>query len=169
MSRKKKDTMLLGISVLSFFVLAISFLLMPLDGENVTENASTYMLISGIMFWASIIIGIITQCLLARRRKTWYETNNVKKVKGTQKIGVVSFFKNSYATIADAVAVISLVGLVVALIATQGIGYICYILVSLFVFSFSMHCILNGKVYYYIFNQDKLLKSMEKERANSDK
>lgn len=146
---------------------SVSFLLMPLGSETPTESISAYTMVAGLMFWISIIMGIVTQCVLAYRRRDWYAIHRIRKARSTQKIGLLSFFKNFYAIIADVVATISLIGLVISMIVTQGTGYVCYVFVSLFVFSFSMHCILNGKVFYHITNQNKMLQAIEKERANS--
>lgn len=169
MSRKQVDTIWLGLSIFFFLMFSVSFLLMPLGSETPTENISAYTMVAGLMFWISIIMGIVTQCVLAHRRRSWYVIHRIRKVSATQKVGLISFFKNSYAIVADVVTILSLIGLVIAMIATQGTGYICYVLVSLFVFSFSMHCILNGKVFYHIINQNKMLQAIEKERANSSK
>lgn len=169
MSRKSVDTIWLGLSIFFFLMFAVSFLLMPLGSETPTENISAYTMVAGLMFWISIIMGIVTQCVLAHRRRSWYVIHRIRKVRTTQKVGLISFFKNSYAIVADVVTILSLIGLVIAMIATQGTGYVCYVLVSLFVFSFSMHCILNGKVFYHIINQNKMLQAIEKERANSSK
>lgn len=169
MSRKQVDTIWLGLSIFFFLMFSVSFLLMPLGSETPTENISAYTMVAGLMFWISIIMGIVTQCVLAHRRRSWYVIHRIRKVRTTQKVGLISFFKNSYAIVADVVTILSLIGLVIAMIATQGTGYVCYVLVSLFVFSFSMHCILNGKVFYHIINQNKMLQAIEKERANSSK
>lgn len=169
MNRKQVDSIWMGISILFFLLLAISFLLMPLGGESPTDNISVYTLIAGLVFWISIIMGIVTQCVLSHRRKTWYVIHRIRKVRSTQKVGLISFFKNAYAVVADVAMIASLIGLIFAMIVTKGTGYICYVLVSLFVFSFSMHCILNGKIYYHVINQNKMLQAIEKERANSSK
>ncbi|MBQ2943199.1 MAG: hypothetical protein IJD93_00670 [Ruminococcus sp.] len=169
MNRKQVDSIWMGVSVFFFLLLSVSFLLMPIGNETSAEGISIYSFIAGLVFWISLIMGIVTQCILAYRRKTWYVMNRARKVRSTQRIGLFSFFENTYAAVADVVAIISLIGLIIALFATQGIGYICYVLFSLFVFSFSMHCILNGKIYYHVVYQNKLLQTIEKERANSSK
>lgn len=169
MSRKQVDLIWLGLSIFFFLMLSVSFLLMPLGSETSTESISPYTLVAGLMFWISIIMGIATQCVLASRRKSWYTIHRIRKARAPQKIGLISFFKNFYAIIADIVAFVSLIGLVISMVATQGTGYICYVFVSLFILSFSMHCILNGKVYYHVINQEKMLQAIEKERANSSK
>lgn len=169
MSRKQVDLIWLGLSIFFFLMLSVSFLLMPLGSEIPNESLSPYTLVAGLMFWTSMVMGIVTQCVLANRRRGWYTIHRIRKARSTQKIGLISFFKNFYAIISDVVATISLAGLVISMVVTQGTGYVCYVFVSLFVFSFSMHCILNGKVFYYIINQDKMLHTIEKERANSSK
>ena len=163
MSRKKVDCIWLGLLIFSFFVLAVSFLLMPLGDTVFVNGISIYALIGGIMFWASIVLGIVAQCVLSCRRSAWYRAlNKSKKQKTKQNIGVFSFFQNAYASVVDVAAIISLLGGIAAMIITEGTGYICYIFVSLFVFSFSMHCVLNGKVAFYVMNQDKMGKAVEK-------
>ena len=167
MSKKQVDFIWLGLSILFFFMLAISFLLMPFGNVTPDETISAYTLSAGLMFWLSIAMGVVTQCVLAYRRRTWYASHRSKKIRIQQKIGFVTFFSNIYATIADIVSILSLLGFVISMFATQGTGYICYVFISLLVFSFSMHCILNGKGFYHIINQDKLLQTIEKERDNS--
>ena len=169
MSRKQVDSIWLGFSIFFFLMLSVSFLLMPFGSDTPVEGISPYTLVAGLMFWISVIMGIATQCVLAYRRRDWYAIHRIRKARSSQKIGLLSFFKNFYAIIADVVATISLIGLVISMIETQGTGYVCYVFVSLFVFSFSMHCILNGKVFYHITNQNKMLQAIEKERANSSK
>ncbi len=166
MNRKMVDTVWLGISIFFFLMFAVSFLLMPLESEVPTENTSVYSLVAGLMFWSSIIMVIVTQCVLAFRRKYWFETHRIRKVRASQKIGVISFFENIYATVADIVSILSFIGFIVSTIVTHGTGYICYVLLSLFVFSFGMHCVLNGRIYYYVVNQNKYIQAVEKEQTN---
>lgn len=169
MNRKKTDVIWLALSIFFFTALAVSFLLMPLGGDRLTDSISGYALAAGVMFWISVIMGIVTQCVLSYRRKAWYGIHHIRKGRTSHKIGVISFFKNVPAIVADIVAALSLIGLVIVMVVTNGTGYICYISVSLFVLSFSMHCIFNGKIYHYVVNQNKILQAVEKERANSSK
>lgn len=164
MKRKKVDIIWLCSSIFSFLVLAVSFLLMPLESESPSDRLSIYSLVVGIVFWLSLMTGIVTQCVLAYRRRVWYGFHRIRRSRATQRIGLISFFKNPYAIVADIIGIVSLIGLIVAAIVTQGTGYICYVFVSLFVFFFSMHCVLNGKIFYYIINQRKILDATEKER-----
>lgn len=162
MSGKRMDMVWLSLSVLSLLAFAVSFLLMPLGEEALNGQISNYAFIAGLMFWISMAVLLVTQCVLAFRRRAWCKTHRNKRASVTQRIGLISFFKNKFAMVADVVMLLSLIGLVVVLILTQGIGYVCYVFVSLFVFSFGMHCILNGKVFYCVKNRDKATQAEEK-------
>ncbi len=170
MRKQKADYVLLIVSVVSFFMLSISFLLMPIENKEDITSLSTTAFFAGIMFWVSVVLGIVTQVVISVKTKKWLASNNVKIKKGrsSKKPGIISFFKNTLATIADIAMFISLLGLVISIIATQGIAYICYIFLALFVFTFSMHCILNGKSYYIISNKNKILRSLQKESVKSE-
>lgn len=169
MSRKQTDGILMGISIFSFLMLAISFLLMPLGGKNDADRMSICSFVAGIMFWTSLAIAILTQCVLGKRQKKWCKIHKIKKIRSSNKVGLLLFFKNTYASVADILFVVCFIGFIISMLITKGTGYICYVFIALFVFSFSMHCVLNGKIYYYVINQNKLLRDVEKERANLSK
>lgn len=170
MNDKKFDAIWLGVSMFSFLLLSCSFLLMPIEGNNMSGNGiSVFSLIAGILFWFSLFVGIVTQCVLSVRRKKWYMAHRIKKTRAVQRVGVISFFQNVYGAIADIIVVISFIAFVISLIVSRSSGYACYVFLALLVFSFSMHCILNGKFFYYILNQDKVLKSANKERTGISK
>ncbi len=166
MKSKKVDYIWLFASIVSFLLLSVSFLLMPIESENTTEGISLITMVAGVMFWLSIICGIVTQAILSHKVKSWLASNRVRRGRIVKNIGVISFFQNPFAIVADIATVIGLVGLIIAVLLTHGIGYACYIFLSLFVFSFSMHCILNGKNFYVIENKTKIQQTLQKERAN---
>ena len=169
MKREKSEFALLVVSISFFFLLALSFLTMPLGDGGQNGKAFAYTVISGGMFWISIVGAIVTQFILGKRRKKWLTKNNVKNNLIQHKIGIFLFFKNKYAVVSDVALVISLIGLAMAIIATDGVGYICYVFIALLVFSFSMHCVFNGKNYYFVANGDALLKAAEEEKRLSSK
>jgi len=165
MKDRQTDIALFTASVFCFLLLSVSFLLMPLgDG---TSNEKVFTLISGIIFWLSLFGGFATQILLKRRRRHWLVKNKIRRSRIRQKIGLFSVFKNKAAAVADITAILSLIAFVITAAVLSGRGYICYLLLSVFIFSFSMHCILNGKIYTYIINQNKLLESSKPEQANN--
>ncbi len=159
MRRKQVDLIWLVGSIVSFLLLAISFLLMSIESGNTSDSISVITIVSGAIFWVSIILGIVTQCVLTNRRKKWYAENRVSQSEIKQRIGLISFFKSKYAAVADIITAISLIGFIIAVFVTQGTGVVCYVFLAVFVFSFSLHCILNGKNFYYVLNQERLLSS----------
>ncbi len=164
---KRSEYILFAISILLFTGLSASFSLMPIDGKEAVNGISVYTFAAGIMFWSCLVGTAIVQCVLSHKRKAWYAENRIRRSRVKRRPGIISFFENPGAVCADIAAVLNLAGFVAALILTKGTGYICYILLSLFVLSFCMHCTLNGKIFYYITNKEKIFGEMKKERAKS--
>ena len=148
MKRTKTDFILLFSSVFCFLVLSSSFLLMPVETKAQINGISAATFAAGIMFWFGLISGSLIQALLAvRYNNRMAASNNVRRIKPTSRIGLLSFFKNTPAIIADVGCATSLIGLVVVMIITHGVGYVCFSMAAVFTFTFVMHCILNGRVY----------------------
>lgn len=158
----KKDFIWLYVSIASFLLLSISFLLMPID--STADHIKFISILPGIMFWGFLALGVATQIILTHMRKKWISKNKRDITQGNR-VGIISFMKNIPATIADVAFVLSVVGLVIALIATDSTGYVCYIFMAMSVFSFSMHCIFNGKNYFFIKNKDKICKALQDEQS----
>ena len=154
MERKKVDVIWLVVSIVSFALMSISFVLMPLD--KTIELYDLMDIIPGIMFWVFLLFGVVGQVLLTIRRKQFLEINKQKRFRiKKERIGLISVFKNIPAIIADVGFVISLVVFVIATEIANGIGYICYILLAVCVFLFCLHCILNGKNFRYVTKQEE--------------
>ena len=148
MKRTKTDFILLYSSVFCFLVFSSSFLLMPLETKAQINGISVATFIAGIMFWLGLISGSLIQVLLALRYNNRSKAGgSARRVKPQSRIGLISFLRNTPAIIADVGCAASLVGLVVVIILTHGIGYVCFSFASVFSFTFVMHCILNGRVY----------------------
>ena len=159
MKQYKADRLLLGISIVGFAALAISFVLMPVEGLG---------FVPGMLFWGGLLIGVVLQVILEARRRSLFAMFNVKR-ETMQKVrnGLLSFRSNSLASVADVFLIISAVATILAFILTKGIGYVCYVCLSLLVFSFCMHCILNGRIYIFVKNQKKVRQVLEQKKANS--
>lgn len=160
MRKNKTESILLWVSIAALTALSASFLLMPMNDSTSVNGNSAYLYISGGMFWASLVIIAIVQCVLSGYRKKWLAINRVKRM-NQQRCGAISFFNNAFAIVADIATVLSLIGLIIAFVVTKGRGFVCFAMISAFVFSFGMHCILNGKIYYFIKSKHKLLKQPE--------
>ncbi len=136
------------ISSLCFLLLSITFLLMPL-GVNGPENndPNVMTIILGLSFWLTLFAGIITQLMLFRKFKQL-----PSKCKNHYGLGLIHFFQNKKAAVADLCCMVSLVLFIVFML-IDGTMYIGYVLLSIAVFSFYMHCALNGKIYNTLFEK----------------
>lgn len=159
----KKEFIWFYISIGSFFLMACSFLLMPINFETTNLQFMSYCV--GIMFWVFLILGIVSQIILAKQRKNWFIRNRIRRFRTKSKSGAIAFLQNLPATIADLTLVISVIALIVSIVLTNAMGYACYIFMALLVFSFCMHCILNGKIYYYLTNQSAILRAAQPKQS----
>lgn len=138
-NENSKGKAFLLLSMIAFFIMSATFLVMPLIQTNIDSGSNAYNIVVGIIFWLNLIFGMIS-LFLARKN-----INGIKEVK--RGIGLIKFFQNKIAAIFDILLIISIIGLIILTIATDGTLYICYIFFSAVTFTFIMHCILNGKMF----------------------
>lgn len=143
--KMKKQKYMFWISTLGFFVMSLSFLFMNQD--ILYLGVPPRIIIAGIAFWGMLIIAVVGQLMLCVSMR-----ESIKSDFSTQKrkIGLICFFSNRYAAVADLLMIVSAIILIVSFIFTDASNYFNYIILSVFVFSFSMHCVLNGRKFYYM-------------------
>lgn len=146
----QKDRLWLCLWILCYLLLAVSILLMAMD----IPPTSALRWVPGGLFWISLLGGLSVQIVLTRRRHQWYHSGAARRGRFSRGIGMLMFFKNRYAAVADLTAIISLCALVISLWLTRGYGFASYLCMAVFVFAFSMHGILNGKIFYYVMHRD---------------
>lgn len=168
MYNKRNHMAYLIVSVVAFLVFSISFLLVPVEADTTEQGTNVYTIVAGLMFWIGLVVGIVMQVILSILRRKWFLRNKVKLPLTNQpKLGLISFFKNKTAMVFDVMLVVSIIGLVLAMVATDAVGYSCYVFMALTSFSFCAHCIFNGKIYYFIENKDNMRKAIEKAKSNA--
>ncbi len=128
------------LSVAGFFINALSLIFMVQSPGQLGPDVLT--VVSGIMFWAGLLLGIAGQVVLLRK---------TKGLPGKAHVGLIRIFTNRYGFIADVTLGVSLIGVFITLFAGNGMGIFMQIIWSLFIFSFSMHCVLNGRKFNYIY------------------
>lgn len=147
------------ISMGGFVLMAVSFLLMPIESLNV---------LPGLFFWGGLLIGVAFQILLEVRRRSFFAKYKVKREKMQKpRNGLLTFASNKIAAIVDNVFIVSIVATVLAFIFTKGTGYLCYICISVLVLSFCLHCIFNGRNYFHVNNQKKVQQVLEQKKATT--
>lgn len=138
MKHQAGEKLLLLVCLICFTLLGISFLLMPIEGS---ESVQKYIpILLGTIFWLSLVGGVASYVCFASEMKR----RAGQKQKFKPKMGLICFFQNRYAVIADVTMFVSLIALVATVLLTNGTSYSCYLSIALFVWSFSMHCICNS-------------------------
>ena len=127
-------------------VLSVAVLLMPF-GLRLADQTMVLTYIAGALFWVGLLgVIVVSVCLsVARRRDNAFSK---KQPKG-KSCGMFRFFQNPKATVCDVVLIVSAIGLIVTCI-WAGTTIWPFPFLSLFIFSFGMHGMLNGSGYTYV-------------------
>ena len=110
-NENSKGKAFLLLSMIAFFIMSATFLVMPLIQTNIDSGSNAYNIIIGIIFWLTLIFGMIS-LFLARKN-----INGIKEIK--RGIGLIKFFQNKIAAIFDILLIISIIGLIILTIATD--------------------------------------------------
>lgn len=158
-SEKKRGLLCLWMSLCGFFLMSISFMLMPVESAH---------MVSDLLFWSGLIIGVVCQIVLEARRRAFFSKYNVKREKMQKpKNGLLTFGSNRIAMVADTFLVASAIMTIITFVFTKGYGYLCYACIAVLLFSFCMHCVFNGRNYFHANNQNKIRQVLEQKKANT--
>lgn len=146
MKQKAIPKILFFVLIVFMFLFAASFLVMPVASQSSFEGTPALLLWNGIWFWTTGLGSLTLFGIVNQGRK--------KQLKGrmdskNRKMGIICFFSNVWAKAADGAFVASFIGLVVfAVFFPQ--SYMVFIFAFISVFTFLMHCMLNGENFKYI-------------------
>ncbi len=133
--------------IIFWAIFSLSFVFMPSAVNAMYNGTNGLLYFVGVSFWLGLIVAIVSIMLIniARKRDAKFR----EKYKGLKQFGLVNFFKNKIARIFDIVVAVSfLVNIVIRIVNVN--QTLIFIGISIFIFSFGMHCILNGVNYIYI-------------------
>lgn len=142
--RRKKRQFILYIVFLLIWSIAI--LLMPFASVY-KEVTKILLVVSGGGVWIGLLGTVTMAVKINKARKRSYRFR--EKYPASKHLGLISFFKNKEAGIADIGMFVSIAGFIVTRICSDNI-YWLFIFLALFVFTFGMHCMLNGMNYIYL-------------------
>lgn len=152
MAKKIKESQvgqkkILKYTFIAFLVLiSVSLLLMPIS--NGTEESNRILTIcAGLFFWLGLM-GTLTMALVINRNRK-IDKKFKKEFPKLKQLGIIHFFQNKYACIADVAMFISLVGFLISELWIN-VLFVSFFFLAVFVFSFGMHCMLNGINYKYL-------------------
>lgn len=145
-SRGRKTLLLLYICFLA--TLSIALLLMPF-GVRAADQTMAITYTAGALFWVGLLgTLIVASCLAVARRRDKKATSTCKRCVWRL------FFQNPPAIVCDVVLIVSAIGSVITCV-WAGTTIWPFPFLSLFIFSFGMHGMLNGSDYTYIKSQSK--------------
>lgn len=145
---QKSIGQLLLLSVLFLTIHAATFLFMPFAAKTMVETTSKKaLIIVGIVFWVSAIVGYLLLFLADSYRRAFVKRRLDGDYSMGCHMGIISFFKTTPGVIADGLFAISLLGIIIVAITGNINGFITYVLLALLSFSFNMHGVFNGRIY----------------------
>lgn len=169
MKKQKIDLFLFVSLILSLFCVSASFLLIAIDSEKTVGSIPLPSFIAALVFWLFLVIAAVSQIILSLRCKKFFAKRNSKHKDKIYGIGLISFFKNKIGLVADIFLILCAVAFVAVFIVTGGIGFGCYIVITLLLLSLCMHSIFNGKLFFYICALKKADRKCEKKSNKKGK
>lgn len=145
-SRRKQRKRMLYLYMLFLAVISLSVLLMPI-GVKTAESTMLVTYISGVLFWVGLVgTAFMAVFITYSRHHSRGFKNNYPHLR---RLGIIHFFQNTPSIVCDIVMFVSLVCFAVARI-WFGRTFYPFLFLSILIFSFGMHCMLNGSNYIYI-------------------
>lgn len=142
--RKPAIRFLMGLYVFFTFVLGATFPAMPF---SVKAQTNTPVVVVGITFWVGLLFSLLFLVLTLVKYKKWHKQEHGDEIPEKRLPGVLRFFINTKASIADGVFLASTISFIVLMFTKYSNAYVVYILLFLMIVSFSLHSILNGSIY----------------------
>lgn len=137
------------LSASAMFIMAATVLFMPYAVENGEQNRLVVVAV-GLIFWASAIAGygFIIAANIVRKKIMSLMSGSYSSLSGRP--GIITFFSNVYATVADTTMILSFVIFIMINLTELKTTFFAYIFLFLLIFSIHMHCLFNGKIFKVI-------------------
>lgn len=145
----KKDSLLFRISCVMFGVSALSVLLSFLGDYKGSGAAVFFAVLTGVLFWGCLIIGIVFLIIVNSHRKSNQRIKSNVRYQ-SRRVGVISFFSNRIATVFDITMVIFFVLFMISMFVPVISQSVTLVLFAFLLCSVYMHSMFNGVNYKYI-------------------
>lgn len=143
MKWQEKKKIYMKMTVISWAVFSMTFLLMPLS-EHSQKNQRMMLVFVGAIFWISLIWCIICIVILKHVSK---RANSELTGKNTMTRSRLRFFRNIPETIADSLLIGALVVMAILIATNRVTQYIMYVDLSILCFSLGMHFLFEDDSY----------------------
>ncbi len=143
--KRVKTNLILAIIFLSIH--AATFLLMPLASEYADVTHRISLIALGSTFWAAMLAGYVFLLIANVHRRQFARKKLNGDYRMNSRIGVLTFFANTPAIVADIILFVSIAvfGAMLLFKATENYG--TFVMLFLLDLSMNLHCILNGRIY----------------------
>ena len=142
----RKRQVMFFLYVFFLAVLTASIVIMPFAVQT-REKSMALIYVAGSLFWIGVIGIAVMLIIISRARRA--DIVFRAKYPDLRRFGPICFFRNLPAIIADVVMILSAVAIVVVCLTVRSVN-VRFAVIALFVFSFGMHCMLNGVNYIYV-------------------
>lgn len=148
MQQVKRGRVLFKVAVAAYGISSGSILFLPFSG-NGSDSLTAVGYLIGILFWAGLIAG--SGCWIAAyigcRQKKGMQT-----AIASERVGMLCFFQNRQAMIADVVLAISLIAMICNMIIGFNV-WVSLLIIFLLLYSFHLHYLFNGRLYKFLFKK----------------
>jgi len=144
----KTKRLLFAFNILFLVILSVSVSIMPYNSK--TDGVTDMKILTGVMFWLGLIGTVFFASLINYFRSKDKLFN--KAAEKYNKFGLTHFFQNLPAKIFDSLLIIALMGFILSLVFNFTLS-VKFIFISAIIFSFGMHCLLNGINFVYVMNK----------------
>lgn len=140
----------LFLKICIFLITVSSFMIMLVPFADYSGNTFKRVLTITIciLFWGCLLSGYVIFFLTNKMRLDIRKRYRQQRMRHYRlRYGALNFFKNTEAMFFDAVLIASAIVLILLLIMKVQNDWLLAAVITLFIYSFQMHCILNGKIY----------------------
>lgn len=138
MVRKTEIKVLWGIAVACIAIMSATILIMPIAVDINNSKREWMLLINGIVFWGTILIGYAAWIIAI------FISRNDYKQKSKYKLGL---FRNIPTTFFDVIFMVSISWLLISILIRKSEDYSIYICLFSLVLSLNMHGLFSGNLY----------------------
>ena len=136
-------------AIISFYVMSLSILLMPVaSGLSEATNIISLIVVGGV-FWLSGITGLACMLYVGAKRKNYFIKMKKKKLLN-EEINKNKIASCIQAKLAGCTTIISLILFIISLFTNLKYEYISFIILFALVFSVCMYFTFNGENYRFI-------------------
>ncbi len=139
---------LFALNIVFLASLSLSFAFMPFSTRE--GSSKSLVMATGLLFWLGLLGTIFFALLINHFRRSDAAFN--KAAKKYRRFGLTHFFQTFPGMIFDIILILTTIAFVVIVAMNLSLS-IKFILISVIIFSFGMHCMLNGINFVYVMNK----------------